>query len=93
MPADWVCNDAIESGLQSYNPTGTSTPITEQQLAPQAGCMFNFAPLLGVLNCGKMLPIRLSGGMQLELTLADAGEAVVAGSSTSYSIEQMSLRS
>ena len=33
----WVTNDAIESGLQSYDPTNTTKPITEQQLAPQQG--------------------------------------------------------
>ena len=36
--------------------------------------------------------LRLSGGLQLELTLCDAVDAVVAGSSTSYEIQEMSLR-
>ena len=49
-------------------------------------------PLLGILNCGKYMPLRLSGGIQLELTLADAADAVVAGPSTSYEIQEMSLR-
>ena len=36
--------------------------------------------------------MRLSGGMQLELTFADAVDAVVAGPSTSYEIQEMSPR-
>ena len=66
--------------------------IAEQQLAAGKYAMLNFAPLLGVMQCGKYLPIRLSGGMQLELTIADAADAVAAGSSTSYDIQEMSLR-
>ena len=54
--------------------------------------MSNFAPLLGTLACGKYLPMRLSGGLSIELTLADAADAVVAGSSTSYEVQEMSLR-
>ena len=95
MPKDWVANDAIGSGSQSYqegSPGSVQPNITEQQLAPGKYAMFNFAPLLGVMQCGKYLPIRLSGGMQLELTLADAWDAVIAGSSTSYTVQEMSLR-
>ncbi len=95
MPKDWVENDAIESGLQSYQegaPGSVSPNIAEQQLAAGKYAMFNFAPLLGVMQCGKYLPIRLSGGMQLELTLGDAADGVVAGSSTSYEIQEVSLR-
>lgn len=95
MPEDWVGNDAIESGTQSYQegaPGSVQPHIAEQQLAAGKYAMFNFAPLLGVMASGKYLPIRLSGGMQLELTLGDAADAVVAGSSTSYEIQEMSLR-
>ena len=95
MPNDWCVNDAIESGLQSSieGAAGSSAPgIASQQLAAGKYAMWNMQPLLGILNCGKYLPLRLSGGMQLELTLADAADAVVAGSSTSYEIQEMSLR-
>ena len=94
-PNDWCQNDAIESGLQSSieGAAGSSSPgIASQQLAAGKYAMWNMAPMLGILNCGKYLPLRLSGGMQLELTLADASDAVVSTSSTSYEIQEMSLR-
>ena len=95
MPNDWCVNDAIESGLQSSieGAAGSSAPgIASQQLAAGKYAMWNMQPLLGILNCGKYMPLRLSGGIQLELTLADAADAVVSGSSTSYEIQEMSLR-
>jgi hypothetical protein len=35
-------------------------------------------PHLGLLNSGKYLPIRHAGGMQIEITLANPNEAVLA---------------
>ena len=52
MPSDWCQNDGIESGLQSASGNG----LAQQQLAPGKTCMFNFQPLLGLLNCGKCYP-------------------------------------
>ena len=86
MPADWATNDGIESGLQSASGNG----LAQQQLAPGKTCMFNFQPLLGILNCGKMLPLRLSGGITIELTLADISDSCVLG--TSYELQEMSVR-
>ena len=60
MPKDWVENDAIESGLQSYQegaPGSVQPHISEQQLNVGKYAMFNFAPLLGVMQCGKYLPV------------------------------------
>ena len=54
--------------------------------------MFNFSQLLGVMNCRKYQQLRLSGGMQRELSLAAAADAVVAGSSTSYEVLECSIR-
>ena len=86
MPADWAINDSIESGLQSAN----GNELAQQQLAPGKTAMFNFQPLLGILNCGKLLPLRLSGGIAIELTLADIGDSCVLG--TSYELQEMSIR-
>ena len=94
MPKDWVINDAIESGLQSYaeGQVGEVQPsISNQVLAPGKSCMFNLQPLLGILACGKMLPLRY-GGVSLELTFADAASAVTPTSSTSYEIQEASIR-
>ena len=86
MPSDWCQNDGIESGLQSVSGNG----LAQQQLAPVKTAMFNMQPLLGLLNCGKMLPLRLSGGISIELTLADIGDSCVLG--TSYELQEMSVR-
>ena len=51
-----------------------------------------FSPFFGLCNCGKLLPLRLSGGLTIELTLADADAAVINGSSTSYELQEMSIR-
>lgn len=86
MPNDWVVNDSIESGLQSAieGAAGSSSPgIASQQLAAGKYAMWNMATLLGILNCGNMLPLRVSGGCQVELTLADAADAIVSGTSLS----------
>ena len=88
MPSDWCQNDACESGTQSANGTG----IAEQQLAPGKFSTFNLSPLFGLCNAGKYLPLRLSGGISIELTLCDPEAAVVAGSSTSYELQEMSIR-
>jgi hypothetical protein len=95
MPPEWVKNDSIES-LQVYQEgaPGTAQPeITQEEITAGNYAMLNFAPLLGVMACGKYLPIRLSGGMQLELTLADGADAIsVGGTNTTYELQQMSLR-
>jgi hypothetical protein len=86
MPADWCQLDSVESGLESANGNG----LSQQQLAPGKTAMFNMQPLLGLLNCGKMLPLRLSGGISIELTLADITDSCVVG--TSYELQEMSVR-
>ena len=94
MPKDWVINDAIESGLQSYaegQVAEVQPSISNQVLAPGKSCMFNLQPLLGVLSCGKQIPLKY-GGISLELTFADAASAVTPTSSTSYEIQEASIR-
>ena len=88
MNPSWVSNDAVESGLQSADGNG----IAEQQLAPGKSSTFNLSPLFGLCNAGKYLPLRLSGRFSIELTLCDPEAAVVAGSSTSYELQEMSIR-
>lgn len=39
-----------------------------------------------------MLPLRLSGGLSIELTVADDSDSVIAGFSTSYELQGMSIR-
>jgi len=95
MPSAWVENDIVESGLQRYQegaPNTNSPSIVEEQLASGKYAQFNFAPLFGLCNCGKLLPLRLSGGITIELTLADADAAVISGSSASYELQEMSIR-
>ena len=94
-PTSFNCNDIVESGLQRYQegaPNSNSPSIVEEQLASGKYAAFNFQPLFGLCNCNKLLPIRLSGGITIELTLADADAAVIAGSSTSYELQEMSIR-
>ena len=95
MPSDWTVNDARESGLQSYQegqPNTNSPSVVSQQLAPGKYSMFNSAPLFGLCHAGKYLHLRLSGGISIESTLADPENSVVAGSSTSYELQEMSIR-
>ena len=95
MPKAWVENDACESGLQRYQegaPNTNSPSVVEEQLAPGKYASFNFQPLFGLCSTGKLLPLRLSGGLTIELTLADADAAVISGSSTSYELQEMSIR-
>ena len=93
MPSDWTVNDAVESGLQNYaeGQAGAVQPtITNTLLGPGKSCMFNLQPLLGLLTCGKYIPLRY-GGLSLGLTFADAASAVTTGSSTSYEIQECSI--
>ena len=92
MSRDWVSNDCVESGMQIADPSAVSSPATAQLIGPNKSCSFSLQPLLGILNCGKMLPLRLSGGCRLEITFADAADSVAAGSSTSYECQEMSIR-
>ena len=94
MPSDWIVNDAVGSGMQSYAegaPNSVQPTITNQLLAPGKSCMFSLTPLLGLLTCGKMLSLRY-GGLSIELTFSDAIDSVTAGSSTSYEIQECSIR-
>ena len=92
MGSEWVKNDCIESGMQVFNPASTGTPAAGEHIAPGKSVKWNLQPLLGTLSCGKYIPLRLSGGMRLEITFADSGDAVVAGSSTTYENQELSLR-
>lgn len=84
MPEGWVGNNGIESGLQGYQegaPNSTSPSKGEQQLAPNKFAM-NMNNIFGLCNTGKLLPLKLSGGMS----------AIAAGSSTNYELQEMSMR-
>ena len=90
MPTEWVKNDAVKSGMQQYaegQPGAVQPSISNQVLAPGKSCRFNLQPPLGLLSCGKQLPLT-AGGLSLELTFADADSAVTPGSSTSYEIQE-----
>lgn len=92
--SEWIKNDDVEAGMQQYaegQPGAVQPSISNQVLAPGKSCMFNLQPLLGLLACGKMLPLRY-GGLSLELTFADAISAVTPRSSTSYEIQECSIR-
>ena len=94
-PKSWVENDACESGLQRYQegaPNTNSPSVVEEQLATGKHASFNFPPLFGLCNAGKLLPLRLSGGITIGITLADAVDSVIAGSSTQYELQEMSVR-
>ena len=68
MPKSWVENDIVESGLQRYQEGAqhsNSPSVTEMQLAGGKYASFNFAPLFGLCNAGKLLPLRRSGGIQI----------------------------
>ena len=86
MPSDWCNNDGIESGLQN----ATVNALAQQQLAPGKTAMFTMQPLLGLLNSGKLLPLRLSGGISINLTLSDVADSCVVG--TSYELQEMNVR-
>ena len=91
---NFIINDAVESGTQQYaegQPGAVQPSLSNQVIAPGKSVQFNLTPLLGLLACGKMLPLRY-GGLSLELTFADAESAVTTGSSTTYDIEGLSIR-
>ena len=88
MSSNFRIDDSVESGLQKV----TGGVVVEEQLAAGKFARFNFQPLFGVCACGKMLPVRLSGGLSIELTVADAADSVIDGSSLSYELQEMSIR-
>ena len=95
MGKDWVENEAIESGCQVYQEraVGTVIPnIGQIGIAPGRYTTWNLTPCLGLLSCGKYIPLRLVGLMTIEITFGDAIDAVQAGSSTSYQIQGLFVK-
>ena len=90
MPPDWVENDAIE-GLEASVQDQRFQPVAAQPLNPGGYAMLNLTPMLSILNAGKYLPLAYAP-MQLELTLADSADVLVANTTGTYLIENMSLR-
>ena len=55
MPSEWTVNDAIESGLQTYqeDAAGTVMPnIGQKSLAAGKHATWSLKPLLCVMACG-----------------------------------------
>jgi len=91
MPNDWNIESSIEDGM-AYN-AGTYPQVQPKIIGPGQSLSLNLTPLLGILQCGKYLPLRYMGGMTLEFTLADAAAALHPNSvSQSYNVEQASMR-
>jgi len=91
---NFIINDAVESGMQQYaegQPGAVQPSLSNQVIAPGKSCTFNLQPLLGLLSCGKQIPLRY-GGLSLEITFADAESAVTPGSSTTYDLGGLSVR-
>lgn len=90
MPKDWVENDAIE-GIEASIADKRFQPVSPQPLNPGDYAMLNLTPMLSLLNSGKMLPLAFAP-IQIELTLADSADFLMPGTTGSYSIETMSIR-
>ena len=91
MPNDWNIESSVEDGME-YN-AATYPQVQPKIIGPGQTLSLNLTPLLGILQCGKYLPLRYMGGMTLEFTLADAAAALHPNSvSQSYNVEQASMR-
>ena len=67
--------------------------VQPKVIGPGQYLSVNLTPLLGLLNMDKLMPLRYLGGMQIELTLANASEALHPNSaSQDYQIEQAQMR-
>ena len=79
-PSNWRVNQAVETNLQFFDPNSVTDPTGVEIIDLGEYATVLFTPsALGILNCGKMLPLRLSDGVSIELTLCDAVEAVLPG--------------
>ena len=91
MPNDWNIESSVEDGTE-YN-SGSYPQVQPKLIGPGQSLSLNLTPLLGILNCGKYLPLRYMGGLTLEFTLANAADALHPNSaSQSYNVEQAQMR-
>jgi hypothetical protein len=92
MPPAWNIESCVEDG-QVYEPVGFYPAVSPKIVGPGQYMSVNLTPLLGLLNMDKLLPLKYMGGMQIELTLANASEALHPNSaSQTYQLEQMQFR-
>jgi hypothetical protein len=91
MPNAWNVETTVEDG-QTYDPN-VFPQVSPKVIGPGQYLSVNLTPLLGLLNMDKLLPLKYMSGMQIELTLANASEALHPNSaSQTYQIEQMQMR-
>ena len=60
MPNDWNIESSIEDGT-AYN-AATYPQVQPKIIGPGQSLSLNLTPLLGILQCGKYLPLRYMGG-------------------------------
>ena len=90
MPNAWNIESTAEDG-QQYD-AGVYPQVSPKIIGPGQYLSVNLTPLLGLLNMDKYLPLKYLG-MQIELTLANASEALHPNSqSQTYQIEQLQMR-
>jgi hypothetical protein len=90
MPNAWNIESTVEDG-QQYD-AGVYPQVSPKTIGPGQYLSVNMTPLLGLLNMDKYLPLKYLG-MQIELTLANASEALHPNSaSQTYQIEQLQMR-
>ena len=87
MPNSWNVESAAEDG-QTYD-QNVYPQVSPKIIGPGQSLSVNLTPLLGILNCNKLLPQKFAN-MQIELTLANASEALHPNSaSQTYALEQI----
>ena len=91
MPNAWNIESTTEDGTE-YN-AGAYPQVQPKTVGPGQSITLALTPLLGLLQCNKMLPLKYMGGMAFEFTLANASEALHPNSaSQSYQIEKAEMR-
>jgi hypothetical protein len=91
MPNAWNIESTVEDGTE-YS-AGSYPQVQPKIIGPGQSLSLNLTPLLGLLSCGKYLPLRYMGGMTLEFTLGNAQDALHPNSaSQSYNVEQAQMR-
>ena len=91
MPNAWNIETTAEDG-QQYD-AGVYPQVSPKTIGPGQYLSVNLTMLLGLMNMDKLLPLKYLGGMQIELTLANASEALHPNSaSQTFQLEQMQMR-